>query len=132
MTDEKFPARVYKDTVLAPLFEGVKRHHWRYQMRINQASAVLLAECGLLTKDEARAILGALDDILATIDLDRLVYTGEHEDFFFYVEAELIRRLGVEVAGKLHTGRSRNDIDHTVFKLALKDRLAALSPSTPR
>ncbi len=55
-----------------------------------------------------------------------LVYTGEHEDFFFYVEGELIRRLGVEVAGKLHTGRSRNDIDHTVFKLALKDRLAAL------
>jgi len=39
-TNEKFPARVYKDTVLAPLFEGVKRHHWRYQMRINQASAV--------------------------------------------------------------------------------------------
>ena len=28
------------------------------------------------------------------------------------------------MAGKLHTGRSRNDIDHTVFKLALKDRLA--------
>ncbi len=50
MSDEKFPARVYKDTVLAPLFEGVKRHHWRYQMRINQASAVLLAECGLLDK----------------------------------------------------------------------------------
>ncbi len=124
--DEKFPARVYKDTVLAPLFEGVKRHHWRYQMQINQASAVLLAECGLLTPQECGAILGALDDILQTIDLERLVYTGEHEDFFFYVEAELIRRLGVEVAGKLHTGRSRNDIDHTVFKLALKDRLASL------
>ena len=126
MSDEKFPARVYKDTVLAPLFEGVKRHHWRYQMKINQASAVLLAECGLLTKEEAGRILGALDDILETIDLDHLVYTGEHEDFFFHVEAELTRRLGVEVAGKLHTGRSRNDIDHTVFKLALKDRLAAL------
>jgi argininosuccinate lyase len=124
--DEKFPARVYKDTVLAPLFEGVKRHHWRYQMEINQASAVLLAECGLLTNEEASGILKALDDILETIDFDSLVYTGEHEDFFFYVEAELIRRLGVEVAGKLHTGRSRNDIDHTVFKLALKDRLAAL------
>jgi len=124
--DEKFPARVYKDTVLAPLFEGVKRHHWRHQMQINQASAVLLAEGGLLSGAEARAILGALDDIVRTIDLERLVYTGEHEDFFFYVEAELIRRLGVEVAGKLHTGRSRNDIDHTVFKLALKDRLASL------
>ena len=125
-TNEKFPAGVYKDTVLAPLFEGVKRHHWRHQMRINQASAVLLAECGLLAPKEARDILEALDDILKTIDLERLVYTGEHEDFFYYVESELIRRLGVEVAGKLHTGRSRNDIDHTVFKLALKDRLAAL------
>src|SRR4249920_325899 len=125
-TNEKFPARVYKDTVLAPLFEGVKRHHWRYQMEINQASAVLLAERGLLTDTEAREILRALDEILKTIDLDRLSYTGEHEDFFFYVESELIRRLGVEVAGKLHTGRSRNDIDHTVFKLALKDRLVVL------
>ena len=126
MSTDKFPARVYKDTVLAPLFEGVKRHHWRYQMEINQASAVLLAEAGLLTGDEASAILGALGDILRTIDLDSLIYTGEHEDFFFYVESELIRRLGVDVAGKLHTGRSRNDIDHTVFKLALKERLAAL------
>ena len=126
MTKEKFPARVYKDTVLAPLFEGVKRHHWRYQMEINQASAVLLAECRLLTDAEASVILRALDDILRTIDLDTLTYTGEHEDFFYYVESELIRRLGVDIAGKLHTGRSRNDIDHTVFKLALKERLASL------
>ncbi len=125
-SDEKFPAGVYKDTVLAPLFEGVKRHHWRYQMQINRASAVLLAECGLMADDEACAILKALDDVVATIDVDKLVYTGEHEDFFFYVESELIRRVGIDVAGKLHTGRSRNDIDHTVFKLALKDRLAAL------
>jgi argininosuccinate lyase len=124
--NEKFPASVYKDTVLAPLFEGVKRHHWRYQMTINQASAVLLAEAGLLTRDEAAAILRALDDVVASYDPADLVYTGEHEDFFYYVESELIRRLGVDVAGKLHTGRSRNDIDHTVFKLALKDRLLTL------
>ena len=76
--DDKFPAGVYKDTVLAPLFEGVKRHHWRYQMQINQASAVLLAECGLLTNGEANAILAAIGDIERTIDLDRLVYTGEY------------------------------------------------------
>ena len=126
MTDERFPARVYKDTVLAPLFEGVKRHHWRYQMEINQASAVLLAEASLLTEWEARDILRALDEIVRTLDIDRLSYTGEHEDFFFYVEGELIRRLGVDVAGKLHTGRSRNDIDHTVFKMALKDRMTSL------
>lgn len=121
--DSVFPAPVYKDTVLAPLFEGVKRHHWQHQMRINRASAVMLAERGLLTGKEAGAILDALKDIVDNADIARLDYTGEHEDFFFYVEAELKRRLGVEIAGKLHTGRSRNDIDHTVFKLALKEHL---------
>ncbi len=121
--DSVFPAPIYKDTVLAPLFEGVKRHHWQHQMRINRASAVMLAEKGLLGRAEAGSILAALDDIVAKVDVAALDYTGEHEDFFFYVESELKRRLGVEVAGKLHTGRSRNDIDHTVFKMALKERL---------
>ncbi len=124
--DDRLPAPVYRETVLAPLFEGVKRHHWRQQMRVNRASAVMLADRGLLSRVEAAAIFRALDDIETGTDVAGLAYTGEHEDFFFLVEAELERRLGVETAGKLHTGRSRNDIDHTVFKMALKERLAAL------
>jgi len=124
--DGTFPAPVYRETVLAPLFETVKRHHWRQQMRINRASAIMLAARSLLGRDEAAAILRALDDIEAATDVAALPYTGEHEDFFFLVEAELTRRLGVGTAGKLHMGRSRNDIDHTVFKMALKERLAGL------
>ena len=117
---------MYRETVLAPLFEGVKQYHWRQQMRVNRASAIMLAAQGLLTRAEAAAILRALDDIERDTDVAALTYTGEHEDFFFLVQTELERRLGVETAGKLHTGRSRNDIDHTVFKMALKERLAAL------
>jgi argininosuccinate lyase len=86
----------------------------------------MLAAQGLLTRAEAAAILRTLDDIERGTDVAALPYTGEHEDFFFLVQTELERRLGVETAGKLHTGRSRNDIDHTVFKMALKERLAAL------
>ncbi|MDJ1160036.1 argininosuccinate lyase [Chelatococcus sp. SYSU_G07232] len=123
---DRFPAPAYKAEVLAPLFEGVKQHHWRHQMRINRASALMLAEVGVLTRREAIAILAALDSVEREVDVPALVYTGEHEDFFFLVEAELKKRLGADLAGKLHTGRSRNDIDHTVFKMALKERLAAL------
>jgi argininosuccinate lyase len=125
--DDRFPAPVYRDTVLAPLFEGVKRHHWRQQLRVDRASAIMLAAQGLLGRPEAIAILRALDDIERGTDVAALEYTGEHEDFFFLVQAELERRLGIETAGRLHTGRSRNDIDHTVFKMALKERLAALA-----
>ena len=53
--EERFPAAVYRETVLAPLFEGVKQHHWRQQMRINRASAIMLAAQGLLTRMEAAA-----------------------------------------------------------------------------
>ncbi|HJS30562.1 MAG TPA: argininosuccinate lyase, partial [Alphaproteobacteria bacterium] len=125
--EEAFPAAVYKETVLAPLFEGAKRHYWRHLLRINRASAVMLAQQELLTAGEAGAILGALDDIDRRTDIATLTYTGEHEDLFFVVETALIQRLGVAVAGKLHTGRSRNDIDHTIFKLALKERVAGLA-----
>jgi len=124
---DAFPAPVYKDTVLAPLFEGAKRHHLEPFRRVNRAHCVMLAETGLLTPDQASAIARALADIDATLDPEALSFTGEVEDFFFLIEGELIRRLGVDLAGRLHTGRSRNDIDHTVFKLTLKARIDALA-----
>jgi argininosuccinate lyase len=114
----------YRETVLAPLFDGFLRHHRGYLIDIHHAHGLMLAECGWLTADQLRAIFGALSDI-AGVDPATLTYTGEHEDFFFYVEAGLAARLGPDVAGRLHTGRSRNDIDHTIFKMALRDRMLA-------
>ncbi|MCC1494419.1 argininosuccinate lyase [Cognatishimia sp. F0-27] len=114
----KFPHPVYRDTVLAPLFEGVKQHHAQHMARINRAHLVMLAETGILSGDEARAIARALAAIEAEVDIAALDYTGEHEDYFFVVEAALKDRLG-DLGGALHTARSRNDMDHTIFKLSL-------------
>lgn len=122
----RFPAAEYKETVLAPLFEGFKRHHMGYLLAIHHAHGVMLAECGVLKAEEVRAIFGALGEAMDGFDPAALIYTGEHEDFFFWLEAELKRRLGADLAGRLHTGRSRNDIDHTIFKMALRERLLQL------
>ena len=73
-----------------------------------------------------RQIARALHAIDAEVDPAALVYTGEVEDWFFLVEAELKARLGPDIAGRLHTARSRNDIDHTLFKIALKRRIDAM------
>nr|WP_239479945.1 argininosuccinate lyase [Actibacterium sp. 188UL27-1] len=110
---------------MAPLFEGVKRHYARDMDAINRAHLVMLAETGTLGPDDARRIARALCDIEAETDLTRLTYTGEHEDYFFLIEAELCRRLG-DLGGALHTARSRNDMDHTLFKMALRVRAGAL------
>lgn len=116
-----FPDPVYRETVLAPLFEGVKAHYAGAMAQINRAHLVMLAETGILSADAARAIAGALREIDQQVDVAGLAYTGEVEDYFFLVEAELRARLG-DLGGALHTARSRNDMDHTVFKLALQAR----------
>lgn len=118
-----FPDPVYKETVLRPLFDGAKAHHVGGFRRIDRAHLVMLTETGILDRAQAGAIAGALEAIDAEVDVPSLTYTGEVEDFFFLIEKELKRRLGPDLAGRLHTARSRNDIDHTLFKLGLKERI---------
>ncbi|QDZ12631.1 argininosuccinate lyase [Devosia ginsengisoli] len=121
-----FPDPVYKETVLAPLFDGAKDHHVDGFRAIDRAHLVMLAETGILDAAQAGDIARALDSIDAEIDPSRLVYTGEVEDFFFLIEKELKQRVGPDLGGRLHTARSRNDIDHTLFKLGLRSRLNVL------
>ncbi|RVT81787.1 argininosuccinate lyase [Rhodobacteraceae bacterium CCMM004] len=120
-----FPDPVYRETVLEPLFEGVRTHYAGHMDAINRAHLVMLTETGILPRADAARIAGALSDIAADTDPASLTYTGEHEDWFFLVEAELRRRLG-DLGGALHTARSRNDMDHTMFKMVLRDRAATL------
>ncbi|MET3926789.1 argininosuccinate lyase [Devosia sp. 2618] len=123
-----FPDPVYKATVLGPLFDSAKNHHVDAFRAIDRAHLVMLKETGILDGEQAGKIAAALDSIDAEVDPSKLVYTGEVEDFFFLIERELKKRLGPDLAGRLHTARSRNDIDHTLFKLGLKARLDVLIP----
>jgi len=127
MTDpSKFPDPVYRDTVLAPLFEGVKAHFAGHIAAINRAHLVMLVDTGILDRQQGRDIAKGLAAIDTETELDALQYTGAYEDYFFFVEAELKARLGADLGGMLHTARSRNDMDHTVFKLALRTRVASM------
>lgn len=118
----KFPDPTYRDTVLAPLFEGAKTHFVGPIRAINQAHLVMLVDTGILKAKEAKDISTALSAIDRDVDVPALTYTGEHEDYFFLVESELKARLGPDLGGMLHTARSRNDMDHTVFKMGLRQK----------
>ena len=115
-----FPHPAYKDTVLAPLFDGVKTHFAHSMAEINRAHLVMLSDTGILTPSQVSSIAIALLEIESELDIDHCEYTGEFEDYFFLVENELKNKLGADLGGMLHTARSRNDMDHTVFKLQLR------------
>jgi argininosuccinate lyase len=127
MTDTTtFPDPVYKDTVLGPLFDHARHDHAEGFRRIDRAHLVMLHRTGILPTDAAAQIAAALVEIDRQIDPNALTYTGEVEDYFFLREAELKARVGADTGGRLHTARSRNDIDHTLFKMSLKARLDAM------
>jgi argininosuccinate lyase len=76
------------------------------------AWARALADVGVLSDEDLDRILGGLVQIPPPTD-------GDYEDVHSYVEAKLYESIGA-VAGKLHTGRSRNDQVATDLKLWLK------------
>ena len=91
-------------------------------IRGSQAHAQMLAKVGLITADECRQIVAALDDIGAEIERGDFEFRTELEDIHMHIESALIARLG-DVGRKLHTGRSRNDQVATDLKLYVRDAI---------
>lgn len=71
---------------------------------------------GLLTADEAKALTDALESLPAKVASGEVVLQADEEDVHMAVESWLRDAVG-DVAGKLHTGRSRNDQVATDLKL---------------
>lgn len=72
------------------------------------AHAKMLGACGILPEGDVAQIVMGLCSILEDVGSNKLEWSIEDEDIHMNVERELTRRIG-SVAGKLHTGRSRND-----------------------
>ncbi len=81
---------------------------YRQDIEGSMAHVRMLGKQGILTEDEAAAIVAELKKILSEIEAGTLEIAAQFEDIHSFVEAKLIERLG-EAGKKLHTGRSRND-----------------------
>ena len=92
------------------------------QMENHFAHVRMLWEQGILTHKEARAISAALRKLLAA-GLDATGRRPGLTDLFSNLEEWLIEELGIEVGGKFHTGRSRNDMNLTIERMYTRKTL---------
>ncbi|MDP2122886.1 MAG: argininosuccinate lyase [Parvibaculum sp.] len=88
----------------------------------SKAHAAMLAETGIISRDDADKIVAGLDAVLAEIEAGSFIFKRELEDIHMNVEARLAELIGA-VAGRLHTARSRNDQVATDFKLYVRDMI---------
>ncbi len=80
-----------------------------------------LQRAGVLSRTEAHKIIRGLSEIRGEYG-SKVSKAGPYEDVHTFVEAALTQKIGA-LAGKLHTGRSRNDQVATDMKLCLKEAL---------
>ena len=107
---ERFTASIHFDRALA-----------RFDLRGSTAHARMLASVGLISAEDERALIEGLAEIAAQIESGRFPFDPALEDIHMNIESRLREIVGIDVAGRLHTGRSRNDQVATDLALYLRD-----------
>jgi argininosuccinate lyase len=96
------------------------------EMRIHLAHGLMLARQGIVAAHDIRRTLDVVLELRASgpeaLDIDYL-----QEDLYSYTERYIVSRLGSDVGGRLHTARSRNDLNITSWRMALRRQLLQLA-----
>jgi len=101
---------------------GIDKRMWRQDIRGSIAHATMLSQQGIISKDEAVEIVNGLNAIAEEIKTGKFEFKPALEDIHMNIEARLREMIG-EVAGKLHTARSRNDQVATDFRMWVRDAI---------
>ena len=131
MSNETPPAKLWAgrfteptDALVERFTESVSVDHRlaRHDIQGSIAHATMLADAGVLGREDRDAIVAGLEGILADIEAGDFEWRTSAEDVHMNVESELIRRIG-EAGKRLHTGRSRNDQAATDVRLFVREAL---------
>jgi argininosuccinate lyase len=94
-----------------------------YEIAVDRAWAKALEPIGIFTAYEVQLTLGALDRVAKRAETDSAWlndFGADAEDVHHFVEKALVDELG-PLGWKLHTGRSRNELVATDFRLFVRD-----------
>ncbi|WP_128893482.1 argininosuccinate lyase [Erythrobacter sp. HKB08] len=95
---------------------------WRQDIAASKAHAAMLADQGIISREDCEAILGGLDTIAGEYERDGVPEDWDLEDIHMTVESRLAELIG-PAAGRLHTARSRNDQVATDFRLWVREAI---------
>ncbi|WHY98205.1 argininosuccinate lyase [Peribacillus simplex] len=120
-----FPGKTYAEELLMPVFNDQRDYLFHAMFDIHRAHVIMLSEQKIIKEEEAKTMLDGIRKVAQT-DLKQLSYQPQFEDLFFMMEAKIGEEIGHELAGKIHIGRSRNDMGVAMYRLVLRGHLLQL------
>ncbi|WHY78323.1 argininosuccinate lyase [Neobacillus sp. WH10] len=120
-----FPGKTYVEELLMPVFNDQRDFLFHVMFDIHRAHVIMLEEQNIIIADEAREMLKGINKVAKT-DISQIMYQPQFEDLFFMMEAKIGEEIGTELAGKIHIGRSRNDMGVAMYRLVLREHLLKL------
>ncbi len=116
-----FPHPVYRAIVLDPALANARERLFGPMLAANTAHVVMLAEQGILPKEQAAALLRAIQNVAAEgVECVVAAAPPTAEDLFFMVEGELIAQAGADIGGNLQLARSRNDLGAALWRIVAR------------
>jgi len=88
---------------------------------------IMLYEQNILNKNEIKKILISLEKIKEKLLKNQLILDEDFEDIHPFFEKCVIDDIGIEIGGKIHTGRSRNDQVSVDIRLKIRNELNHIS-----
>ena len=118
------PAPRLIEAYFAPNLARGLAHGFAIEIWSHLAHALMLERRGIIAAPDAARLCAALLDLHAA-GPEVLAIDGRQEDLYSYIERHLTRTLGPETGGRLHTGRSRNDLHTTTARMIQREKLLA-------
>jgi argininosuccinate lyase len=127
---------IYRDRLDVPLNEkvlnfisSIEDDLWIVEEDIigTEAHNIMLYEQKILSKNEVKEILSSLKSFRKKFLNGQIKIDKGFEDIHPFIEKCVIDEIGIEIGGKLHTGRSRNDQVSVDIRLKIRNELNILS-----
>lgn len=115
-----------------PLFDefnasiSFDKNMWNADLTGSKAYAKALGKCGIITDAEAKELVAGLDKVANEWATDTFKIDLETDEDIHTANERRLKELVGSVAGKLHTGRSRNDQVATDIRLWAKGQIVEL------
>ncbi|MBD3183827.1 argininosuccinate lyase [Candidatus Poribacteria bacterium] len=100
-----------------------------YDIWNTEAHDIMLYKQGILTKEEVKVILSALDQVRKLHEKDQFKLDPQKEDVHMNIESFITEKCDPVIGRKVHTGRSRNDQIVCDMRMYLREKILKITDS---